>query len=230
MSSSAAAVGRAVRVPGRPRVKICGVTTVEDALTSCALGADLLGLNFYPPSPRCLDLETAGRIAAAVRREHPEVLLVAVVVDLGDEELRRIEREVGVDLVQFHGDEPAAQVAAWAPRAIRALRLGAGATRAELAAWSHCWGVLIDAPHAVLRGGTGETWDFGAVRTLAGEARLLLAGGLRPDNVAAAVAAVPGAWAIDLCSGVEASPGRKDPDRLAALFDALSPAYSGRTA
>jgi phosphoribosylanthranilate isomerase len=215
---------------GRPRVKICGVTTVEDALLSCELGADLLGLNFYLPSPRALSVESARRIADAVRSDFPDVLLVGVFVNHPEAELNRIDRTVELDLLQFHGDESRATVAPHDARAIRALRVDRSLDAEVLRGWRSCWALLLDAAHPTLYGGSGSAWDFGSAAPLAQASRLLLAGGLSPENVVEALSAVPGAWALDLCSGVEAAPGRKDPDKLAAFFGALSARQPARAA
>ena len=109
----------------RPKVKICGVTTPEDALLAVELGADLLGLNFYPPSPRYVDPSRAREIATAVRAAEggAEILLVGVFVDATPETVRETEREVGLDLLQFHGDETAADIAPFAARALRVFRV-----------------------------------------------------------------------------------------------------------
>ena len=199
------------------KVKICGVTTAEDALAAAAAGADLLGLNFYPPSPRALEAAKARAIADAVRAAAPGVLLVGVFADRPPAEVDAIDRAVGRDLLQFSGDEPAAAVRPHGPRAVRAFRSAGPPAEEALSLYPEIFGLLIDARHDSLYGGTGSAWDFASVAPLAARRRVLVAGGIRPGNVAAALAS--GAWGIDVCSGVESAPGVKDPRLLARLFE-----------
>ena len=195
------------------KVKICGVTDPANALAAVEMGADYLGLNFYPGSPRYLTVERAREIADAVRGRVP---LVGVFVNASPGEIAETAEQVGLDLVQFSGDEGPEAVAPFAARAIKVFRAGHLPGHAELAAWSAVWGVLIDAPHRGLYGGTGEAWDYEAAIGLAGR-RVFLAGGIGPDNARRAVeAARP--WAIDVCSRVESAPGIKDPELLRRLF------------
>lgn len=195
------------------KVKICGVTDPSNALAAVEMGADYLGLNFYPGSPRFLTLERAREIADAVRGRVP---LVGVFVNAAPGEIAETAEQVGLDLVQLSGDEAPETVAPFAARAIKVFRAGHLPGHAELAAWSAVWGVLIDAPHRGLYGGTGEAWDYEAAIGLAGR-RVFLAGGIGPDNARRAVeAARP--WAIDVCSRVESAPGIKDPELLRRLF------------
>jgi phosphoribosylanthranilate isomerase len=195
------------------KVKICGVTDPVNALAAVEMGADYLGLNFYPGSPRFLTIELAREIADAVRGRVP---LVGVFVNAAPGEIAETAGQVGLDLVQLSGDEAPETVAPFAARAIKVFRAGHLPGHAELAAWSAVWGVLIDAPHRGLYGGTGEAWDYEAAIGLAGR-RVFLAGGIGPDNARRAVeAARP--WAIDVCSRVESAPGIKDPELLRRLF------------
>jgi phosphoribosylanthranilate isomerase len=199
------------------KVKICGVTDPANALAAVEFGADYLGLNFYKKSPRYLTIERAREIADAARGRVP---LVGVFVSSSPEEIAETVERVGLDLVQFSGDEAPEMVAPFAERAIKVFRAGRLPGREELAAWSAVWGVLIDAPHRGLYGGTGEAWAYDEVNEaaigLAGR-RVFLAGGIGPDNARRAVeAARP--WAIDVCSRVESAPGIKDPELLRRLF------------
>ena len=207
----------------RPKVKICGVTTPEDALLAVELGADYLGLNFYPPSPRGLDVEAARRIAAAVRESGREVPLVGVFVNRPPAEIAAIDTAVGLDLLQFHGDESSADIAPFAARAVKVLRVERHLDPALLAGFEGLWGLLVDTRHPGLYGGSGESWDFASLRR-AGDARIpprvFIAGGLAPHNVRQAVTAAR-PWGIDLCSGVESTPGRKDPKLLRTLFEEI---------
>jgi len=201
------------------KVKVCGVTDPANALAAVELGADYLGLNFYPGSPRFVTVERALEIAGAVRGR---TALVGVFVDAPAAGIEETVERVGLDLVQLSGGEGPAAAARFAGRAIKAFRTGGPPSREELAAWSEAWGVLIDAPHGTLYGGTGEAWDYGGVSggvsgpELAGR-RLFLAGGIGPDNARRAVAAAR-PWAIDVCSRVESAPGIKDLELLRRLF------------
>lgn len=195
------------------KVKICGVTDPANALAAVELGADYLGLNFYPGSPRFVETGRALEIAGAVAGRVP---LVGVFVNAPAAEIEEIAGRVGLDLVQFSGDEDPDAVAPFAGWAIKAFRTGGLPGREEIAAYGALWGVLIDAPHGSLYGGTGAAWDYGSVREGAPE-RLFLAGGLGPDNVRGAVeTARP--WGIDVCSRVESAPGLKDVELLRRLF------------
>jgi phosphoribosylanthranilate isomerase len=202
------------------RVKICGVTTPEDALLAAAAGADLLGLNFYPPSPRCLDAAGARKIAQAVRASHPDVLLVGVFVNLPPREIDALDAAVSFDLLQFSGEESDLVVGLYASRALKVFRTGGPPAREALDAFADLWGILVDAAHHTLYGGTGLCWDFSSVAPLAATRRLLVAGGIGPGNAAAA-ARSSGAWGLDVCSGVESAPGRKDPRLLSRLFEEI---------
>ena len=195
------------------KVKICGVTTSADALAAVELGADYLGLNFYRASPRYVEPGRACEIAEAVRGR---VKLVGVFVNSPRAEVEETAGRVGLDLLQFHGDEDPGFVAPFAMRAIKAFRTGGPPNAEDLAVWKEIWGILIDAPHDTLYGGTGAAWDYGtASRTNAG--RLFLAGGLGPGNARRAIESVR-PYAIDVCSRVESRPGIKDRELLLRLF------------
>ncbi len=227
----------------RPKVKICGVTSPEEAVLAADLGADLVGLNFYPPSPRYLEPSQAMEIAAAVRARGAQtepVRLVGVFVNAPAAELEATARSVGLDLLQFHGDETPAEVAPFAARAIKAFRVAPEARKrnndpegdqrkecdrldaAALAGYGDVWGVLVDSRHLQLYGGTGESWNFETLRGLRSRLprRTFIAGGLGPGNVRAAITAAR-PYGIDLCSGIEARPGKKDPELLEQLFEEI---------
>lgn len=192
-------------------VKICGVTNLEDALAAVEAGADLLGFNFYRRSPRYLSPEDARRI---VERLPETVTGVGVFVNEPAEEVEAIAREAGLGTVQLHGDEtPEFCRSLRGLKAIKALRVRQGFDAAACSLYP-VEAVLLDAYTAGAFGGTGHTFDW----TLARQARalverLFLAGGLTPDNVAEAVRAVR-PYAVDVCSGVETSPGRKSPQLM----------------
>lgn len=209
-------------------VKVCGVTDPASAVLSARLGAAYLGLNFWPRSPRHLDLGAAREIAAAVRAVAPRTALVGVFVHPTAAEIDAADRAAGLDLLQFSGDEPPAEVAPHAARAIKALRLAPAAD--PLAGFADCWGVLFDTPRqggrvggggALDYGGTGRAWDHAAVGAALGDLsrrRIFLAGGIRPANVRGVVERLS-PFAVDVCSGVESAPGRKDERLLRQLFE-----------
>jgi len=199
-------------------VKICGVVDPANARMAAEMGADFLGLNFYPRSPRYVEVERAREIASAVRGSG--VRLVGVFVNRPAGEVEEIESEVGLDLLQLSGDETPEEAAPFAGRAIKAFR-GTDGT----AGWADAWAWLFDAPHGSLYGGTGMAWNFQVVAGIAGERRVFLAGGLGPDNVRQAIEASR-AFAVDVCSRVESAPGIKDPELLRRLFQEVRNAQS----
>jgi phosphoribosylanthranilate isomerase len=212
------------------KVKICGVTDPDNALLAAEWGADYLGLNFYPGSPRYVDVARAREIAAAVREARGargRAELVGVFVNRPAAEVEEIAAAVGLDLVQWSGDEGAADIAPFAARSIKVFRTGGNPGEAALAPYADVWGVMFDAPHGTLYGGTGASWPYESIAMVAGVSggagvaarrRVFLAGGLGPGNAARAIAAGR-PFAIDVCSRVESSPGVKDPELLRRLFE-----------
>jgi phosphoribosylanthranilate isomerase len=198
------------------RVKICGVTTVEDARLAAELGASAIGLVFWPGSPRFIELKQAKAIVAALP---PFVSAVGVFVDQ-QHEAERIAREVGLTAVQFHGDEPPGAYRAFPLRVIKAVSVRDASAREEAAMVPPAATVLLDAHDRVKRGGTGRVVDWSIAAMIARERPVILSGGLNPDNVADAVRTVA-PYAIDVSSGVELAFGRKDPARLRELFSAI---------
>ena len=196
------------------RIKICGITTIADAEGCVAAGADMIGLNFVPGSPRAIDVTRARHIADAVRGRAE---IVGVVADLDEATLVALRAAVGLDRLQLHGSEPPELVATLAPHAFKALRVGSAEDAAEASRYAGL--VLIDAKVAGALGGTGRTVDLALAAPLARARPILLAGGLRPENVADAVRAVE-PWGVDAASGVEIAPGVKDLDAVAALVRA----------
>ena len=189
------------------RVKVCGITNLEDALAAVEAGAEVLGFNFYARSPRYVTPEAARRV---IERLPEGVESVGVFVnEATPEAVERVAREACVGAVQLHGDETPEFCRALRGLAlIKALRVGPG-FEVEAAAAYPTDAVLLDAYVAGEWGGTGHTFDWSlARRTREAVPRLFLAGGLRPENVADAVAAVR-PHAVDVCSGVETAPGRK---------------------
>ena len=198
------------------RVKICGITRVEDALAAAAAGADAIGLVFYAKSPRAVDIEQARAILAALP---PFVTSVGLFVDAERSELERILASVPLDLLQFHGDESVQQCEAFGRPYIKALRVKAGDDiAAQVARYPSAQGILLDAYVEGVPGGTGEAFDWSLIpQTLSKP--LILAGGLRPDNVAEAVSRVR-PYAVDVSGGVEASKGVKDVEKVGAFIRA----------
>jgi len=197
------------------RVKICGVTTVEDATLAADLGASAIGLVFWPRSPRFVDVEQAKRIVAALP---PFVGAVGVFVN--QPEAADIAREVGLSAVQLHGDEPPDTYSALPVRVIKAVAVTGNGSGDLAAAIPASATVLLDAHDPVKRGGTGRAIDWTVAAAVARRRPIILSGGLNADNVVGAVEAVR-PYAIDVSSGVESAPGRKDAAKLRALFDVL---------
>ena len=188
------------------RVKICGITRVEDARAAIAAGADMIGLNFYPKTPRCIDIDRALEIRAAVG---PRATIVGVFVDAARDYIHERARAAALDLLQFSGDENDAALAGWPLPTIVTRRLKPGDTAAIAA--SRADFVLLDAFDAKLLGGTGCRIPLDQLRRL-DLTRAFVAGGLNPENVAEVAALNP--YAVDCASGVESSPGVKDHDKL----------------
>jgi len=197
------------------RVKICGVTTVEDALVCAEAGADAIGLNFWSGSKRSVALERAAEIARALPAH---VMKVGVFVDAGRSEIMRVIEATGLDAIQLHGDENPDDCRGFAVQVIKAIRISgqreSPRTLADRFAVDY---VLLDADAGAAYGGSGHTFDWRlAVGVTPG--RLFLAGGLRPENVAEAVR-VASPFAVDTASGVEIAPGKKDPRRVREFID-----------
>ena len=206
------------------KVKICGLTNLGDSLAAVDAGADLLGFNFYPPSPRYIDPEDCARIVRELRARGLRVVAVGVFVNASAADILKIMDTCRLDLAQLCGDEPRAVLAAVGPRAFKALRpANATALRESLANYSPrpappAW--LVDAHRAGQYGGTGQIAEWNLARGLARKAPILLAGGLNPTNVAQAVRQVQ-PWGVDVASGVETSPGIKDDAKMRAFVDAV---------
>jgi phosphoribosylanthranilate isomerase len=190
-------------------VKICGITSEEDALLAVAMGADAVGFVFAP-SPRQVQPSVAADI---VKRLPPEILTVGVFRDEAPARVAQVVHGAGLVAAQLHGSEPPAvvqEVAASVRFVIKGFRAGSAAVRSAKSYGADC--VLIDAD----RPGSGELFDWSLAAEVPDGMRLMLAGGLTPDNVADAVASIR-PWAVDVSTGVEASPGRKDPVKLRAF-------------
>jgi phosphoribosylanthranilate isomerase len=186
------------------KVKICGICTVDDARAAVDAGADFLGLNFFERSPRCVTLARARAIASAV----PGTPLVGVFVDVPRGRVEEIAGDVGLTALQFHGTESPAYCRGWAWRTIKAVRARPGERLPALAAPYATDYLLVDTFVAGRPGGTGVPLDAALAADLPVE-RLFVAGGLRPDTVGDVVRALR-PFAVDVASGVEERPGRKD--------------------
>lgn len=203
---------------GRTRVKICGLRTVEHVRVAVECGTDAIGIVRHAASPRHVELDLAADLASATG---PDVAAVAVVVAPSDRDVALLVQEVGVDAIQVHGDVPEAALLGWraahpATVFVRALRIPPHMTWPVLhARGAHA--VLVDADVEGSMGGTGVTLDW---QTPESDAPVILAGGLTPENVAAAIVVVQPA-AVDVSSGVEIRPGVKDPELMEAFVRAV---------
>ena len=204
------------------RVKICGITRLEDAELGVELGAAALGFNFYPPSPRYLVTADAFGI---IQRLPPFVVTVGVFADETDvKHIAQVAGEASVNAVQLHNPGILTSVGA---------RLGsypviwtlpvANGFRPEVLKGLMVAAFLLDASHPTLRGGTGRTFDWNLAREAKKHGRIILAGGLTPENVGEAIHTVR-PYAVDVASGVESAPGQKDPAKLRAFFAAVEEA------
>lgn len=196
------------------RIKICGITRIEDALAAVAAGADAIGLVFYAKSPRAVTPAQAKAIVAALP---PFVTSVGLFVDMPRAELRQLLAEVPLDLLQFHGDESPEDCAGHGRPFIKALRVKPGDdVAAAIARYSEAAGILLDTYVPGTPGGTGEAFDWSLVPRDAAKP-VVLAGGLTPDNVGDAVRQVR-PYAVDVSGGVEASKGIKDAAKIKAFI------------
>jgi phosphoribosylanthranilate isomerase len=194
------------------KVKICGVTTLADALMCAGAGADLIGLNFYRQGKRYIPPEVAREIAAALRALPRPPTLIGVFVNAAMSEMQTILDECSLDLAQLSGDEPDEVLQAMGARGFKAIRRHyLPITNNQL--------LLFDAHAAGQYGGTGQTADWNAAATIARQCRLLLAGGLTPENVAEAIRRVQ-PWGVDVASGVESAPGVKEKAKVIAFINA----------
>jgi phosphoribosylanthranilate isomerase len=199
------------------KIKICGIKTVTDALAAMEAGADLIGFNFYPRSPRYIDVGRCRDILSVMRR-YGHIKYVGVFVNASVAEVRATLETCGLSLAQLHGDETPEMLRALDGKAFKAFRgvpqsLDGFARRTAPA-------LLVDASVKGSYGGTGITADWNGAAEVARNYPLLLAGGLTPENVAEAVRQV-NPWGVDVASGVESSPGFKDATRMRAFVHAI---------
>ncbi len=195
-------------------VKICGITNLDDALAAIDAGADLIGFNFYPKSPRYISPAACVKIQPEIRSRQPAIVTVGIFVNSPADFVADILDCCSLDLAQLHGDEPPEMLAWLWGRAYKAIRprsveeAAADARRYTPLAHGQP-ALLIDASYPSFYGGSGRVAEWPVAQRLASDYAVLLAGGLTPENVASAVRIV-NPWGVDVASGVESSPGKKD--------------------
>ncbi len=204
----------------RPQVKICGLTRTDEALFCAEAGADAVGCVFYPKSPRCVTPD----LAAEIRRTLPaKVAVVGVFVDVPAEEILLVRDRARIDAAQLHGTESpetVARIAAEGLTVIKALFANARPFLKDADRYpAHAF--LAECAGGPLPGGNAMAWDWTAAKPLSERSPLVIAGGITADTVCRAITAAA-ADAVDVSSGVEAAPGRKDPQRVAAFIDEVA--------
>lgn len=206
----------------KSKVKICGITNWRDARRAIEAGADFLGFNFYAGSPRYIAPEKAQSI---VRRMPKRVVAVGVFVNESEIKMAEVARSVGLKQLQLHGDETPAVVRRLSQSfsVIKAVRVRKPFRAAQLSRFKDAKALLLDSFDAKQWGGTGKTFDWSAAKRLNGGVKIFLAGGITPENVGDAIR-ITKPYAVDVCSGVEAKPGKKDTKRLKAFMRAVEKA------
>ncbi|OED40493.1 N-(5'-phosphoribosyl)anthranilate isomerase [Endozoicomonas sp. (ex Bugula neritina AB1)] len=198
------------------RIKVCGITSVEDAHKAAIAGVDAIGLVFYEKSPRNVSIARAVEIAHSVP---PFMSVVGLFVNAAESFMQTVLAEVPFSLLQFHGDESEQECHRWGERYIKAFRVRPGIPVSDMVKpYTSASGYLLDSYHKGIPGGTGESFDWKLIPTDL-DKPVILAGGLNPDNAAQAIAQVR-PYAIDVSSGVEAAPGIKDLETMNALIKA----------
>jgi phosphoribosylanthranilate isomerase len=201
------------------KIKICGIKSVNDALAALDAGADMLGFNFYPKSPRYIDVGTC-RDIMSVMRKYGHIAYVGVFVNASAAQVRATMETCALALAQLHGDETSEMVQSLYGKAFKAFRGIPEAGRINGFARDEAPALLVDASVKGSYGGTGAIADWKAAADLARHYPILLAGGLTPENVAEAVRRVQ-PWGVDVASGVESLPGRKDAVKMKAFVKAV---------
>lgn len=203
------------------RIKICGLTNLEDALLAAELGADALGFIFYSKSPRALTPDAARQI---IQQLPPLVVSVGVFVNEPAAIVLEVAEMVRLDWIQLHGEEPPDYCRFLNRNVIKAIRVRGRESLPQMQSYrGSVRAFLLDSHKTGQRGGTGASFDWSLAQEAKVYGQVVLAGGLNPGNVAAAIQQAAPA-AVDVASGVEASPGRKDHDRLRAFFQAVAAA------
>lgn len=204
-------------------IKICGITRLRDAIAAIDAGADMLGFNFYPASPRSISPENCAEITSNLIKEFPNITLVGVFVNMPIHQIRTILQDCSLHLAQLHGDETPEMLACLDGNAYKAFR---GIPKKSIfseyttIAPNATPALMLDASVQGLYGGSGITVDWSAAADLAKQFPILLAGGLKPENVADALIQVR-PWGVDSASGVEIRPGEKDADKMKAFVKAV---------
>ena len=198
----------------RTRIKICGITRLSDAQQAAALGTDAIGLMFHAQSPRSIEIDVALQIRKAMP---PFVTVTALFMDETENWVDQVVQKVKPDCLQFHGVEPAEFCAQWSRPYLKAIPMGSVEDIAAYAAqYPQALGFLLDSNVAGRQGGSGDTFDWSKIPSSL-DFPLVLAGGLNPENVAAAITQV-NPWGVDVSSGVEKSRGIKDADLIEQFF------------
>lgn len=205
----------------RVKIKICGLTSVDDAQLALRLGADFLGFNFYRPSPRYIEPAAAGEIIGSLAAE---TCAVGIFVNAETDAIKAVLEQCPLRMVQLHGDETNDHCRAAADLGvdvIKAIRVRQP-DDLRLAQDYDVTAVLLDAFREELYGGTGHTFDWNWLQQ-GTDKKIFLAGGINPDNINEALAV--GTYAVDLCSGVESQPGIKDPAKMKTIFERVARYY-----
>ena len=213
-------------------IKICGIRTLEDALVAIDAGADMLGFNFYTPSPRYIAPENCAELIASLKSQvaslsapDSRLTTVGIFVNENPQRVQEIIETCHLDLAQLAGDESSEDLAQLDGKAFKAVRpksIAEAGDALKKFGRKKAPALLVDSHVKGAYGGTGETGDWALVRHLSEQAPILLAGGLTPENVAAAIQTV-NPWGVDVASGVESSPGIKDPSKISAFISAAKP-------
>ena len=207
----------------RTRIKFCGITSVDDAKLAVTTGADAVGLVFYAASPRNVELALAKQIAESVPAF---VTIVALFVNATQETIQSVINEVRIDLLQFHGEETPEFCSGFNKPYMKALRIKDGADiLSKLAPYKNAAAILLDAWHPELSGGSGQTIDWDMLPELENchvlKEKLVLAGGLTPENVSQAIETVK-PYAVDVSTGIEKAPGVKDLNLMQAFVNSVN--------
>jgi phosphoribosylanthranilate isomerase len=209
------------------KIKICGITNLNDAIAAIEAGADMLGFNFYPKSPRFIDIGLCRGITSRLRNRYANVVFVGVFVNMPPAEVYATIETCGLALAQLHGDETPEDIAALHGRAFKAIRLSASSSVPVSASQFYPLStsvslpaLLVDAAVKGVYGGSGIVADWSAAAELSKQVPLLLAGGLTPENVTEAVQQVQ-PWGVDVASGVESIPGKKDVEKMKKFVAAV---------
>lgn len=220
------------------KIKICGIKTLQDAISAIEAGADMLGFNFYAKSPRYIEKNICAEIASVLKKNYSHIKLIGVFVNSPTEEIKDILQTCSLDLAQLHGDESVEMLNELKGKAFKAIRLSASTsvassvypfTQSVTASVSIRESVkesvdkpafLIDALVKDVYGGSGAKADWNIASQLAKQYQFLLAGGLTPENVADAVSRVK-PWGVDVASGVESTIGKKDAEKMREFVKAV---------